>query len=405
VVPITLKGPRDAAATGPPADHVATPFHREEAMAALFAAVPQAVVITDTDLLIGLFSPAAERLFGLRRDQAAGRSLLSLLDIDAAALVPGDPEQGGEDSQRLDLAGVAHGVDGRRIPVTVTMGRARAGGILGEGIIGGGIAGGGIADGGILAWTIAEVSERAAPPRGERRRRKLEVIGREACGVAHDFRNIMTLIAGNLEMIEERRPGAAIDDLLRDIGEAAALGSHCADLILTFARERPPVPITLDLGDVLRSRADLIAEVLGPQIRLTITVETTPLRARIDPGPFTSALLNLALNARDAMPDGGAFTITAGRVGPSPGASAGAVRIVLADTGTGMSADTRRRAFEPFFTTKSSGRGIGLGLCNVRDFLERLGGHVALSSAPGVGTRVELTLPALPDDEAPRPGA
>jgi len=229
---------------------------------------------------------------------------------------------------------------------------------------------------------------------------KMEAIGQLTGGVAHDFNNLLAVILGNAELLAARGPG----DLQRLIGpilHAAQRGAELTQRLLAFSRRQPLRPRAVDLRGLLAQVSALVEPVLGE----TITVETvTPAGlwpALADPAQLENALLNLAINARDAMPGGGRLVIECenGRLDESyaarnPEASTGD-RVVLSvtDSGTGMSAEIREHAFEPFFTTKEVGQGSGLGLSMVYGFARQSGGHAVLYSEEGHGTTVRLYLP------------
>ncbi len=234
---------------------------------------------------------------------------------------------------------------------------------------------------------------------------KMEVIGRLTGGIAHDFNNLLTVILGNLELIEEQLPP---DGLLRDFASdarsAAQNGAALTRRLLGFARKTPLQPVSLQVQEFLPQCERLLRRALNEATRLEVHCDATITPLYVDRAQLESALLNLALNAQDAMPDGGRLRIaTSGlAVGPDgvtefPTLRAGDyVVITVSDTGTGMSVAQLARATEPFYTTKSTGKGSGLGLSMVYSFARDSGGALRLQSQPGEGTEVSLALPVAP---------
>jgi signal transduction histidine kinase/HAMP domain-containing protein/ActR/RegA family two-component response regulator len=251
------------------------------------------------------------------------------------------------------------------------------------------------------------------------RSERLSAIGQLTGGVAHDFNNLLTVILGNTDLLEEKLVGQEnLRTLARMTASAAARGSELTRQLLAFSRRQALVPKPVDVNALLSGMQPLLRRTLPGNIELVPVHADGLWRASVDPTQLESAILNLCINARDAMPGGGRITITtanaagrppegAGPVAPDPGApgpgeaGAGAyVSIAVADSGVGMDRATVERAFEPFFTTKEVGKGSGLGLSMVYGFVSQSKGHVRVDSAPGRGTTVTLYLPRA-DGEAP----
>jgi CheY-like chemotaxis protein len=244
-----------------------------------------------------------------------------------------------------------------------------------------------------------------------RQTQKMEAIGKLTGGVAHDFNNLLTVIKGNLEMLEARLSGDEHNDLLTDAQEAADLAAQLTTSLLAFGRRMPLNPKLTDIGQLVSGTTELLRRTLGETIT-TRTVADSSCQAVADPAQLQSAILNLGINARDAMPDGGKLTIEVSETELDadyadaytevrPGRY---VLITVIDTGTGMSKEIQERAFEPFFTTKPTGSGTGLGLSTVYGFVKQSGGHVSLYSEPGQGTTIRIYLPCADreqDGEAP----
>ncbi len=244
-----------------------------------------------------------------------------------------------------------------------------------------------------------DITERKSMEEQLRQAQKMEAVGQLTGGVAHDFNNLLAVIMGNAELLESRL--GSEDRRYRAILRAATRGAELTQRLLAYSRQQPLRPQALGLAALVEGMSEMLARTLGE----TINIETRPdadlWNALADPGQVESALLNLALNARDAMPDGGKLTIECRNacldeafVARTPEAAAGDyVLLAVSDTGTGMSAEVQAHAFEPFFTTKEVGQGSGLGLSMVYGFAKQSGGHVIIDSKEGNGTTVEIYLP------------
>jgi signal transduction histidine kinase len=232
-----------------------------------------------------------------------------------------------------------------------------------------------------------------------RQSQKVEAMGSLTGGVAHDFNNLLTPIIGSLDMLMRKGVGSERERRLIDGAlQSAERAKTLVQRLLAFARRQPLQPTAVDLGQLVDGMADLIGSTLGPTITLAVDVATDLLPARADANQLEMALLNLAVNARDAMPAGGTLTIAARVCAVSGGEQAGVdagdyICLSVADTGIGMDEGTRRRAIEPFFSTKGVGKGTGLGLSMVHGLAAQLGGGLTVDSAPGHGTRITLWLP------------
>jgi PAS domain S-box-containing protein len=233
---------------------------------------------------------------------------------------------------------------------------------------------------------------------------KIEAIGKLTGGVAHDFNNLLTVVLGSLDLLRRYVPDdPRITRLLDNALQGAQRGATLAQRMLAFARRQELDLRPVDLVELTRGMRDLLQRSLGPQIAIETRFPLALDNVTVDPHQLETALLNLAINARDAMPGGGVLTIAARNdvtVGDARLRPGRYVRLTLRDTGEGMDADTLARATEPFFTTKGTGKGTGLGLSMVHGMVEQLGGQLILHSTPGEGTTVELWLPA-----AERPAA
>ena len=267
----------------------------------------------------------------------------------------------------------------------------------------------------------ARVAERTAELQAEMKRReetqaalvrtqRMEAFGQLTGGIAHDFNNLLTVITGNLELIEMRLEDERLRTQLKRAHDAAEMGARLTSRLLTFARRRHFSPAPLNLNEQVMGMVDLLRRTLGEDIDLNARLAPRLWTVRADPSEIENAVLNLAINARDAMPKGGRLVIETANVtaeedqiGSIDRLPAGPyVRISVSDTGSGMASDVLAHAFEPFFTTKEPGRGTGLGLSTIYGFARQLGGTTTIYSEPGMGTTVTLYLPRT-DEAAPEP--
>ena len=239
-----------------------------------------------------------------------------------------------------------------------------------------------------------------------RQAQKLEAIGQLTGGVAHDFNNLLTVILGSAELLEEQLPptGDAYD-LATAIRTSAERGASLTHRLLAFARRQTLDAKPIDANALVAGMGDLLRRSLGEHIEVEIRLAPDLRLALVDPSQLENAVLNLCLNARDAMPSGGRLVIETANADPEDadasleehGVSGGYVLVTVSDTGIGMNAETVARVFEPFFTTKDVGKGSGLGLSMVYGFVKQSGGHVHIRSEPGRGTDVKLYLPRAPE--------
>ena len=252
--------------------------------------------------------------------------------------------------------------------------------------------------------TAADITEHKQLEEQLRHAQKMDALGQLTGGVAHDFNNLLAVIEGNLSLLEQAldsSPQLPKTKLLKYITPALHAGRRGAELtqhLLSFARKRPLAPETLDIDEIVRSMEDLMSRSLGEDIDLNVYTKEGNWLAEVDPGGFETALLNLVVNARDAMPTGGKLTLsTAERhVDDRSNLPLGPGRYVVltvTDSGIGMDAQTLEKVFDPFFTTKEPGRGTGLGLSMVYGFAQQSGGHVSVRSQPDEGTSFEIYLP------------
>jgi two-component system cell cycle sensor histidine kinase/response regulator CckA len=276
----------------------------------------------------------------------------------------------------------------------------------------------------LISWSDARVTDRIGTPRyvvatgvdvTERRRLeeqlrrsgRMEAVGQIAGGIAHDFNNILTAIIGyvDLNLGDLPEDSTLHQDLLR-IKRSAKRGADLTEQLLAFSREQAAEPKVIDLSANVSDGAKLVAHLLDEAVELRVNVTDEPLRVEMSPGQLERILVNLAVNARDAMPEGGTLAIATDRlildsdfVRRHPSVQEGPHAVLtVTDTGVGMTAVVRERVFDPFFTTKDHGRGTGLGLSTVHGIAEQHGGCVDCESAPGEGTTFRVYLPLISDD-------
>ena len=269
-----------------------------------------------------------------------------------------------------------------------------------------------------LSNLLATSLQRAQSEEALSHAQRLESVGQLTGGIAHDFNNLLTVIQGSLQVLEEL-PALANDawgqQLVGSATRATRRGAELTGKLLAFSRRQLLQPRAVDVGLLLGSLSDMLRRTLDQRIRIEVDVPQACPMAQADPGQLESALLNIAINARDAMPEGGTLRFRASaraslpdevRDQPDSPAMAGQafVAISISDTGTGMPDEVRERAFEPFFTTKEAGRGTGLGLSTVYGFAKQSGGAITLDSTLGSGTTITLYIPQ-PAHDAPTPPA
>jgi PAS domain S-box-containing protein len=351
----------------------------------IFRLSTDVLTVTDADAKFVSLSPAWERITGFPVADSIGRSLLDFVHPDDLAVTI---EAGERLATGVAVAGFEH--------------RTRR------------------ADGSWcwLAWRAAprdadgmtygvgrDITAEKASEEQLRQSQKMEVVGQLTGGIAHDFNNLLTIIMGSLELLQRGLAGAdarslrRIDAAMDGARRAAALTHR----LLAFARRQPLEPKPIEPNRLVAGMSDMISRVLGEHIALEFVNAAGVWRVQVDVNQLENSILNLAVNARDAMQDGGHLTIetqnvhlddayVATRPDVLPGQY---VMIAVTDTGSGMTEEVKAKVFEPFFTTKPQGQGTGLGLAQVYGFIRQSNGHVAIYSEPGQGTSVKLYLPRL----------
>ena len=256
-----------------------------------------------------------------------------------------------------------------------------------------------IAIGRDLSLTKAREAELQAAQEALRQSQKMDAMGQLTGGVAHDFNNLLTPIVGALDMLHRKGLGGEREQrLIAGAAQSAERAKILVQRLLAFARRQPLQPVAVDIAKLVKNMADLVSSTTGPQVKVVVDADDGLPSAKADPNQLEMALLNLAVNARDAMPDGGTLRISASTDNVRPGENVRMlpgryVRLSVADTGTGMDEATLARAVEPFFSTKGVGKGTGLGLSMVHGLASQLGGALTIKSKLGLGTNIELWLP------------
>jgi PAS domain S-box-containing protein len=360
---------------------------REAHLRSILDTVPEAMIVIDEAGRITSFSAAAGQLFGYAADEVIGRNVKLLMPQPYRNEHDGYIERylSTGEARIIGYGRVVTGLakDGTTFPMELAIGEARASGQR------------------IFTGFIRDLTSRQKMEEELRQSQKMEAIGQLTGGIAHDFNNLLTVITGNLEMLEGSLADPAQRTLVQEAQDAAQDGAKLTAQLLAFGRRHPLNAKLVDVGQAVAAFADLLRRTLGEAIELRTVVTGPPHPAVVDASQLQNALLNLAINARDAMPRGGRLTLEISRTRLDadyaqmyPEVRTGRyVLIAVTDTGAGMPADVRQRAFEPFFTTKPAGSGTGLGLSMVYGFVKQSGGNVQLYSEPGRGTSVRIFLP------------
>jgi PAS domain S-box-containing protein len=361
----------------------------------IFDSTFQLMTLLDAEGRVREVNETALGFLGLAREEVAGRHLSAL---------PCWPDAATRDGLAAAIAEAAHGKS-MRAEITARAGDGRLAPLD--------VALRPVFDAeGRVEWLVAEghdVTELKAAEAQLRESQKMEALGQLTGGVAHDFNNLLMVVLGNLGLLRKRLPpDPRLQRLLDGAQQGAERGAALTNRMLSFARRQELRPAPVDLAALIANLRPLLERSAGPTVRVELKLPEGLPPALVDANQLELALLNLTVNARDAMPDGGTITISAAAVeAPSATAPAGVlpgryVKLRLADTGVGMDAPTLARATEPFFTTKGVGRGSGLGLSMVQGLAQQSGGGLRLDSTPGRGTRAEVWLPRAAAEAAPR---
>jgi PAS domain S-box-containing protein len=361
---------------------------REAHLRSILATVPESMIVIDEAGTIASFSAAAEKLFGYSSEEVYGRNVRMLMPSPDREAHDGYLSHYLTTGERR-IIGYGRVVSGQRkdgtvFPMELSVGEAIANGKR------------------IFTGFVRDLTSRHKIEEELRQSQKMEAVGQLTGGLAHDFNNLLTVISGNLEMIEARLQEPKLLLLVSEAQAAAEDGAKLTAQLLAFGRRQPLNPKLMDVGKFVSGFSDLLRRTLGEAIELRTVVTGSVNEALVDGSQLQNALLNLAINARDAMPRGGILSIEISRsrldtdyARMYPEVRTGEyVLIAVTDTGVGMSSETKERAFEPFFTTKGMGAGTGLGLSMVYGFAKQSGGLVQLYSEIGQGTSIRIFLPA-----------
>jgi PAS domain S-box-containing protein len=400
-----VKGPGPGSAESPPGSRALV-----GGTVAVLDASPNSVVAVDASARITYVNPQGEASFGYRREELLGQPIEVLL-----------PESVGERHVGhrngflahpvarpmgigLDLAGRRK--DGSEFPVEISLTPVQTD------------------DGFHVFATVVDITARKAAESQLLQAQKLESIGRLAGGIAHDFNNVLFAIKGYAELLTEdlapdRRDRLDPDEALRSVEAIGAAATRAASLtaqLLAFSRRQVVRPEVLELTTAIENVEPMLRRLIGEHIRLVVRPAPDTGQLRADHGQLDQILVNLVINARDAMPEGGTITIESGNAELDEAyaaqhldVTAGSyVFLAVTDTGRGMDADTREHIFEPFYTTKERGQGTGLGLATTYGIVQQAGGHIWLYTEPGIGSSFKLYFPRVdapaPTSQAPAPG-
>ncbi len=368
----------------------------ESHLASIVDSAMDAIITVDESQRIVMFNHAAERIFGAPASEAIGSSL--------ERFIPERYRRGhsehvrafgttGVTTRAMGRLGTLYGLrgDGREFPIEASISQAVTGGSRFYTVI------------------LRDISERRLLEEQLIQAQKMEGIGRLAGGVAHDFNNLLTVIFGYLGVAAATlEPGHRAQDALAHTREAAERAANLTRQLLAFARKHIYTPRTFGLREVVATLEPMLRRLIGEDLVLRTVLAPDTGHVRADVGQFEQVVMNLTVNARDAMPNGGTLTIETAnvvldeaycrtRVGATPGDH---VMLAVTDTGVGMTPEILERLFEPFFTTKGPGKGTGLGLATCHGVIRQSAGHIAVYSEPGRGTSVKVFLPRQREGEA-----
>lgn len=359
----------------------------ETGLEAILNSAVDAIIIIDSDGKIQLVNPAAEKLFQYSSSEILGSNVKILMPepfkSDHDLYIQNYLETG-----IRKIIGSGRQVIGRRkdsstFPMHLSVGEFQVKGRQ------------------LFTGIVHDLSEQKMVEKVLHHAQKMEAMGQLTGGIAHDFNNLLTIIIGNLELLEMMLNDDVQKDLLTEAQEAAVLGARLIERLLAFSRKSLLEPVEIDTNELVIGLTDLLHRTLGELVDVSTVLENNLWKINADPAQLESALINLAVNARDAMPSGGKLILETrnSRIdsiynGIEPNIIPGDyVQISVTDTGLGMSTSVRNQVFDPFYTTKESGRGTGLGLSMVYGFAKQSGGTVTVYSEEGIGTTINIYLP------------
>jgi len=349
-----------------------------------------AIVVVDDAGMIEQCNPAVEQVFGYRPGDLLGKSVMALIDVET-----GDPvvtsnghclktDTGTDGRTRREMTGRKH--DGTHFPVELVSGEMQRGQRR------------------YYTGFFRDVSDRRQLEEQLRQSQKMEAVGQLAGGVAHDFNNLLTIIMGYCEILSDDLAGEPHrHDLVEEVQKAGERATALTRKLLAFSRKQMLQPRAVNLNEIITDMGRMLQRLIGENIEFVTSLSQDLHAVMVDVGQFEQVVMNLAVNARDAMPAGGRLIIetcnleldesyAGSHMDVIPGPY---VQIAVTDNGHGMSKEVRHRLFEPFFTTKESGRGTGLGLPMVYGIIRQSGGHIQVYSEPGMGTTFKSYLPAI----------
>ncbi len=364
----------------------------EKQFRTLVESAPDAVLISNTGGRILLVNKQAEILFGLNRRELLHRTLEDVLPtIDMKRLEQRVCGASGEPIEKNLFSTSVKDSDGTEKPVEVAISTSK------------------VDDGVGLTCLIRDVSDRIKLESMVRQTQKMDAIGKLTGGMAHDFNNLLGVIMGNVDLAKRKLPE---DDptrkRLETIRKASESGADLTKRMLAVARRQPLQPKATNINRIIEEMSDILPRTLGPDVEIQYSVRENLPAVLIDKSGLENVILNLAINSRDAMPNGGEFRICTDIVhltasnpfvkndDVSPGTY---VLMSFSDEGEGMSEEVLQRVFEPFFTTKERGKGTGLGLAMIYGFVKQSGGTVQIFSEPGKGTKLDILLPMCEGEE------
>ncbi len=355
------------------------------------------IILIDARGIVSMFNPACEKLFGYTAVEVIGQNVKMLMPEPFRAEHDGYLSNY-RDSGERKIIGIGREVTGRRkdgttFPMHLSVGESIQ------------------PDGPIFVGVIRDLTERKRAEAQLAQAQKMEAVGQLSGGIAHDFNNLLTVILGNAEVLgDSLKARPDLHAMLESIMAAAERGGELTQRLLAFSRRQTLQPTNIDCNRFVGRMQEMLRRTLRENISIRVETEEDLWPAFVDAGQLDSALLNLSLNAQDAMPEGGSLTIATQnmtldaryqKLHPEvpPG---NYVMIAITDSGQGMTPDVKARVFEPFFTTKEVGKGSGLGLSMVYGFVKQSNGHVSIYSEPRLGTTIRLYLPvsgsAVPSD-------
>ena len=375
-------------------------------MSAVVETAVDGVILIDGHGRIVLFNPACERLFGYHADEVMHQNVKMLMPPEYSSHHDGYIENF-QRSRQAKIIGIGREVtgmrkDGSTFPMDLSVGEAKQDGES------------------IFVGIIHDLTARKSTEQQLQQAQKMEMVGQLSGGIAHDFNNLLTVIIGNAEHLSEQLgPRPELRRIADDICQSGERGAELTQRLLAFSRRQLLQPRSIDCHELLDSLRKLLRRTLRENIEIRTAFSPGKIMVFADRAQLESAVLNLALNAQDAMPNGGHLTVStdlsaldASYRSLHPEVAPGLyAMIAVTDDGEGMPAEVAARAFEPFFTTKEVGKGSGLGLSMIYGFVKQSNGHVTIYSEPGLGTTIRIYLPHAAsewtgpplDDEASAP--